>query len=599
MVFATPVAQLRTSVGKLHCLSVHFSALLKFKLKGKAMRKHLRIALWTGMLSLCSPSLQVYAAELPAVPVTVPIAGHCAGVSDFNADGYPDIASVDGSPAMIHLYRHNGKSGESYGFIQEGSFGAGTGQGTIGPLLMRDVDLNGQADIIVAYVTQPLLSLFLRNDKSNGQTKHLDLTIKQPATALAATDIDMQGEMEIIAAVKNEILISGLADGELRILSMITLPCAVLDLKVADMNGDGLTDIVAGTAKGLSILFNSGSGSTQNTGFTPASNIALSQPAHSLDIGDMNGDFIPDIVTGNYPFPNVTCIANMSSGSHVFFDVPVVLSSHASFDVALCEINGDGLFDIISSVPDNKATPGCTFINMSRAESISMEPGIMHSGISGNLTIADFNGDNKDDVVTEDGIVLPLGKENGQQHNRISGFLTYCNEEGAVSLEWRSEKELPGTEFIIERSVDGSTFTPVLSISGSAPDAGKTYSANVENVSGNRLYFRVRNVSLGQVEEISDLQLVESCDGASYSFSTLYDHSRKTGISLSVNSARDLDISYTVFDENCRSVNSGILHAIPGTKSFAISVEGLAHGKYWLSVQSGNDLPAVEGFEIR
>jgi hypothetical protein len=111
-----------------------------------------------------------------------------------------------------------------------------------------------------------------------------------------------------------------------------------LFLASADLNGDGLMDIVSASYNdgGLAVFINN-----QSTPGTFNPGVFLNSPgASQVAIADMTGDGLPDLVSADF---NVSLFVQTSPGS---FAAPVALYTGGANWVALGDLNGDGAADI-------------------------------------------------------------------------------------------------------------------------------------------------------------------------------------------------------------------------------------------------------------
>ena len=112
-----------------------------------------------------------------------------------------------------------------------------------------------------------------------------------------------------------------------------------LYLLAADLNADGLTDLVAASFEdgNLEVFFNNRLAPGQFN--TPL--LLPSAGASQVAIGDVNGDGLPDLVSADY---NVSLFLQTSPGT---FAAPVALYPGGANWVAVGDLNGDGTPDVV------------------------------------------------------------------------------------------------------------------------------------------------------------------------------------------------------------------------------------------------------------
>jgi hypothetical protein len=171
-----------------------------------------------------------------------------------------------------------------------------------------------------------------------------------------------------------------------------------LYLATADLNGDQLPDVVsASLADGtLSVFFNS----AKAPGTFSAPLVLKSPGASQVAIGDMNGDGLPDLVSADY---NVSLFLQTSPGT---FAAPVSLYSGGANWVAVGDLNGDGSPDIaltdavgVKILFHTGAASSVTYSAPVSVFTQSLDPGIVGSNL---IAIADVNGDGLNDLVITD-----------------------------------------------------------------------------------------------------------------------------------------------------------------------------------------------------
>jgi len=184
------------------------------------------------------------------------------------------------------------------------------------------------------------------------------------------------------------------------------------DIKIADMNGDEIPEIVTSEA---------GSGSSAylaifTTSFDDEGMISIDDrleinfgtgvysAPQDIALGDLNGDGLLDVVTSEKgdvtdDFEAHTCIfINTSYHQNFSFESPIIIDGDGYEGyVQLQDINGDGKLDIVTI----RGSSMNVYINTSDGNNVSFEDKLIISNVSASeLDFADLNGDGMIDMVT-------------------------------------------------------------------------------------------------------------------------------------------------------------------------------------------------------
>lgn len=366
-----------------------------------------------------------------------------AAVGDFNGDGKLDIAVVNSGSDNISILVGNGN----------GTFQTPTNISLDLPgisvvptsIVGADFDSDGKLDLAVATPSHRDIAVLMGQGSATfGAPIHYaldDPNFVNNISKLAVADLNGDGVSDLVLcnlSANHITVILGHGDGTFPSASSYAAGAEPIGVAIADFNADGHSDIVAadnavdGT---VAVLLGNGDGTLQaapvrRSGFSPT----------SFAVGDLNGDGIPDIVSGSLVTPapagtgtGVAMLGN-SRGFGAFslvlpngtFQTPKIWSTSAISAVALGDLNGDGKLDLVETNP----TPG----NGNVAVLIGNGDGTFQSAVNyavgttpEAVAVADLNGDGKPDVIvgnrTSGNISVLLNSGNGALNTAVD-YLT-------------------------------------------------------------------------------------------------------------------------------------------------------------------------------
>ena len=201
--------------------------------------------------------------------------------------------------------------------------------------------------------------------------------------------------------------------------SPIAIGTSPFSLTIADINGDGIEDLITvnSSDNSLTLLFGNGAG-----GFTASTGGRTSQsgqyPVTSVAVGDFNRDGIQDLAVANFGTDNVAILLGNGSGKFTpSAQSPIGVGINPS-SVAIGDFDRDGIQDL--AVANDGGNVSVSVLLGNGSGNFSASSGSPF-GTAGNspysVSVADFNGDGIQDLAVvnafSNNVDILLGDGNG------------------------------------------------------------------------------------------------------------------------------------------------------------------------------------------
>lgn len=362
-------------------------------------------------------------------------------IGDFNNDGKADVTTANFAPAGVSILLGNGAGGfaaavnipvgdSSSSAITVGDFNGdqnqdlavgntggtvaillGTGTGTFtGPtsftavdrvrsIAVSDYNIDGINDLaVVGQFAHQVFILF--GNGSGAFSTPSTANITSEPTAIVAQDFNNDGKPDLaVAMLINMAVLINNGDGSFDDSTTVSIPGSnPASVVTADFNNDGKYDVAVGHNTGVVVRFGNGDGTFGNP-----TNFSIGLGMTLLAAADLNGDGSADLTVSSYSGSAVSFVFNDGSGS--FRIAPRYSTNADARSVVARDFNNDGKIDLAAANTNGNSVSvhlgdGLGGFGPARVFSVGDPPTFNISNNPQSIAAADFNSDNKLDLIT-------------------------------------------------------------------------------------------------------------------------------------------------------------------------------------------------------
>ncbi len=284
-------------------------------------------------------------AAAPGSPLPGGISSIGVAVGDFNGDGFQDLALANFTSANVTVLLGDGQG--AFAPAPGSPFVVGTS-----PQYIAVGDFNGDGiqDLVTPNFGSSTVTVLLGNGAGGfAPSPGSPVAVGSSPIAVVVGDFNRDGIQDIATAnYEGNSLTVLLGNGSGGFSTAPGSPVAVgaspTFLSAGDFNGDGITDLAAtdGSSGTVSVLLGNGLG-----GFSPAPNspFSVGSEPFSLAVADLNGDGISDLVASNYGSGTFTAL--LGNGLGGFAPGSPVTVGPSPLSLAVADFNRDGIEDVV------------------------------------------------------------------------------------------------------------------------------------------------------------------------------------------------------------------------------------------------------------
>ena len=309
--------------------------------------------------------------------------------ADLNADGKLDLIVANQGSNNVDVFWGNGNGT----FSNQQTLSTGNGPVSVA---VADVNGDGKPDVLVANYSSNNLSVLLGNGNGTFQPARTYATGVKPA-AIAAVDLNADGRFDLIVANQGSNNVGNcvgvlLGNGDGTFAAQQTFGCGARPRAVtaADVNGDGIADLIVGNYGGnsLSLLLGNGNGT-----FATQRTLGVGSGPNSIVAADVNRDGNLDLLTADVNSSALSLF--LGNGNGTFSTRRTFATGSAPQSLTVADVNGDGNPDLfVANETDNNLGLLLGNGNGSFSPQQTIVAGLQPIG----LTTGDFNADGRTDL---------------------------------------------------------------------------------------------------------------------------------------------------------------------------------------------------------
>jgi hypothetical protein len=328
-------------------------------------------------------------------------------VADLNGDHLPDL--VISTPFSVDIQLCTGVVGGIPAYHE--AF-LRTGLNDPGGVAIGDFDGDGVNDLAVSQDAGSGGVTILRGLASGGvgTGQFIDLGFLDTGSTwdVATADLNGDGVLDLVVSTRNGNVysylgnvVAGHGDGTFSLAGTTPTGLSCKGIVLADLDHDGILDaVVAGESASVAVLHGNGSGGVGTGVFSMAYVLPGSGTTFEVTVGDFNHDGIPDIASANYTGQTISVF--LGQPGFTFRSAITHTATGSPLGIVAGDFDGDGLDDLVVAASGSAAS----FIEFRNEGGASPQPdgfsdftAFGPSRTTYDIAVADLNGDGTPDVL--------------------------------------------------------------------------------------------------------------------------------------------------------------------------------------------------------
>jgi FG-GAP-like repeat len=310
--------------------------------------------------------------------------------ADFNRDGLPDVATINGTSSDVSVFLRQAGGG----FAQEAGSPIAVGAGPSGAAV-GDYDGDGLTDLAVSSFNAPGTVVVLRRQPGGGFVQE-GLPVSFPGVgvhAVAAGDFAGDGRLELAATLSSGqvvLLVRNTPNTAFTVGQSFAAGAIPSAIAAGDYNGDGLADLAIANRgdDNVTILLRVPGGA-----FISETPVPVGDQPVAIVAADFDGNGRPDLAVSNYVSGTVSTLLRRSSNNGFDAEAPMsVAASPGGIDAA--DFDRDGRTDL--GVASNSGA--VQILRRNAGGGFTLDQSIPLAGTVNDVAAADFDADSRPDL---------------------------------------------------------------------------------------------------------------------------------------------------------------------------------------------------------
>jgi hypothetical protein len=320
-------------------------------------------------------------------PYTVGDDPYSLNAGDFNGDGRPDVATINGTSSNVSVFLR-----QPGGFAQEAGSPIAVGPGPSGAAV-GDYNGDGRSDLAVASFNAGTVSVLLRQPGGGFALEGSAISLGTQIGAIAAGDFNSDGRTDLAATQyfgNQVVLLMRQPGGGFSAQGQFPTGTTPRAIAVGDYNGDGLADLAIANLDGDSatILLRVPAG-----GFTAEATVPVGDTPNGIVAADFDGNGRADFAVTNSTPGAVSAFVRGPSNDGFTAEPPIAVSA-APVGIDAADFDRDGRPDLAVA-----ANAGAVeILRRNAGGGFTRDQPIPLAGTVNDVAAADFDGDSRPDL---------------------------------------------------------------------------------------------------------------------------------------------------------------------------------------------------------